>query len=212
MEMPQSRGTPTRIQARATKIQLAREGAGFVARTTAGTIRAGRVVVAAGAWSPRISTMLGLALPVRGAPLQMIVTEPAAKLVDHLVAHAGRHLSLKQVDAGGLVIGGGWTASADMQTGLSRTRRGSIEGNLWVARRVLPALDALHVVRIWAGMNVNIDGAPILGETPGMPGLFHAVTSNGYTLAPVVGRLTADLIRTGRSPRDVTPFLLSRFG
>jgi glycine/D-amino acid oxidase-like deaminating enzyme len=190
---------------------VARDGAHFLARTSAGTITAGRVVVAAGAWSPRLSAMLGIDLPVHGAPLQMIVTEPAPPLVDHLVMHADRHLSLKQVAAGGLVIGGGWTAGGDMNTGASFTLRDSIEGNLWIARRVVPALDGLHIVRSWAGMNVNIDGAPILGETPGMPGLFHAVTSNGYTLAPIVARLNADILRTGRTSHDITPFLLSRF-
>jgi len=191
---------------------LSRDGNGFKATTTAGTIRAGRVVIAAGAWSPRLSKMLGIELPVRGVPLQMIVTEPAPKLITQLVAHADRHLTMKQLDAGGFLIGGAWTAAADMTTGVSRTLRDSIEGNLWVARRVVPALDGLHMIRSWAGMNVNIDGAPILGEAQGLPGLFHAVTSSGYTLAPIVGRLTADLIRTGRARRDVTPFLLDRFG
>ncbi|MBL8571830.1 MAG: FAD-dependent oxidoreductase [Phreatobacter sp.] len=191
---------------------IARDGSGFVATTSAGTIRAGRIVVAAGAWSPRVSAMLGIELPVRGAPLQMIVTEPAPKLIDHLVAHADRHLTMKQLDAGGLLIGGGWTAAADMTTGVSRTLRASIEGNLWVAQRVLPALEGLHVLRSWAAMNVNIDGAPIIGEAPGVPGLFHAVTSTGYTLAPIVGRITADLIRTGRTGRDISAFTLDRFG
>jgi len=191
---------------------LAREGSRYVATTSAGTIRAGRVVIAAGAWSPRLSRMLGIELPVRGAPLQMIVTERAPKLLDQLVAHADRHLTMKQLAAGGVLIGGGWTATADMTTGVSRTLRPSIEGNLWVARRVLPALDGLHVIRSWAGMNVNIDGAPILGEAPTMSGLFHAVTSNGYTLAPIVGRITAELMRNPRSNRHLAPFTLERFG
>lgn len=91
------------------------------------------------------------------------------------------------------------------------TIRESIEGNLWVARRVLPALDGLHVLRSWAGMNVNIDGAPIIGSVPAAPGFFNAVTSNGYTLAPVIARLTADLICRGKAEMDVTPYLLERF-
>jgi D-hydroxyproline dehydrogenase subunit alpha len=191
---------------------LARDGGGFIAETTAGTIHAGRVVIAAGAWSPRLSRMLGIDLPVRGAPLQMIVTERAPKLLDQLIAHADRHLTMKQLAAGGVLIGGGWTATADMTSGIARNLRPSIEGNLWVARRVLPALDGLHVIRAWAGMNVNIDGAPILGEAPGVPGLFHAVTSSGYTLAPIVGKITAELMRNPRSNRHLAPFTLERFG
>jgi D-hydroxyproline dehydrogenase subunit alpha len=156
--------------------------------------------------------MVGVKLPVRGAPLQMIVTEPAPTLVTQLVAHADRHLSLKQAGAGGLIVGGGWSAAADPATGFARTLRASIEGNLWVARRVLPALDGLHVIRTWAAMNVNIDGAPILGPAPGAPGFFNAVTSNGYTLAPVVGRLTAELIARGRASLPIERYALSRFG
>ncbi len=91
------------------------------------------------------------------------------------------------------------------------TVRESIEGNLWVANRVLPQLAGLHVLRTWAGMNINIDGAPIVGEARGAPGFFNAVTSNGYTLAPAVARLTAQLICNGRAEMDIRPYLLDRF-
>jgi len=58
-------------------------------------------------------------------------------------------------------------------------------------------------------MNVHIDRAPILGEAPGMPGLFAAVTSNGYTLGPIAGRVTADAV-LGRERPD-TAFSMERF-
>jgi glycine/D-amino acid oxidase-like deaminating enzyme len=60
-------------------------------------------------------------------------------------------------------------------------------------------------------MNVNIDGAPIVGEAPGAPGFYTCVTSNGYTLAPAVARLTADLVLAGRTDRDITAYTLNRF-
>ena len=80
-----------------------------------------------------------------------------------------------------------------------------------MAQRVVPALRKLNVIRSWAAMNINIDGAPLLGEDPGMPGFFNAVTSNGYTLGPLVGRITADLVLHGESDRDVQPFSITRF-
>jgi len=191
---------------------IARAGAGWTLATARGRVRCGRIVNAAGPWSPRIAALAGLALPVRGAPLQMIVTEAAPPLVAQLVAHADRHLSLKQAATGGLIVGGGWSAVADRATGFTRTLRASIEGNLWVARRVLPALDRLHMVRAWAATNVNIDGAPILGERPDAPGFFDAVTANGYTLAPIVGRLTAELVARGRASLPIGRYTLARFG
>jgi len=187
------------------------DGAGFVVHTSRGVIHAGRVVNASGAWSSKVGDMLGVPIPVKGAPLQMIVTEPAPPLVNHLVAHADRHLSLKQAATGGLIIGGGWTAAFHEGMRLNRAERSSIEGGLWVARQVLPAVSGLHMVRCWAGMNVNIDGAPILGDVPGVPGFYNAVTSNGYTLAPIAARLVTDLIVHGRTDIDITPFRIDRF-
>ncbi|MBV9782560.1 MAG: FAD-binding oxidoreductase, partial [Acidisphaera sp.] len=51
--------------------------------------------------------------------------------------------------------------------------------------------------------------APILGEAPGVPGFFNAVTANGYTLAPITGRITADLVLRGE-PVDPN-YTLTRF-
>src|SRR5690606_19753944 len=86
---------------------IGRDGSGFAVATEAGTIRAGRIVVAAGPWSRRIAALAGVHLPVGGLVQQVIATEPTAPLVPHLVAHAGRHLSFKQGPQGHLLIGGG---------------------------------------------------------------------------------------------------------
>lgn len=141
----------------------------------------------------------------------MVVTEPAAPTLRHLVAHPDRHLTLQQAGNGAFVIGGGWTAGLDPVHRHPRPLPASLAGGLWVAQRVVPGLDRLHVVRSWAAMNIDIDGAPILGEDPRVPGLFHAVTSNGYTLGPLVGRITADLVDRGATDRDVRAFSVARF-
>ena len=188
---------------------IARDGTGFRVQTAGGPIRAGRVVNCAGAHAGRIGRMLGLDLPVIGTVQQVIATEAAAPAMRHLVAHAGRHLSLKQGDGGHVLVGGGWPGVLDAE-GSPRNMRRSIEGNLWVAGRVLPGIGGLHALRAWTGLAVEVDRAPLLGETPRVPGLFHAVTSNGYTLAPIAGRMTADAV-LGRAA--VPPeFSLARFG
>lgn len=187
------------------------QGGGYRIDTSRGTIRAGKVINAAGPWARLVGDMVGIAVPVYSAPLQMIVTERAPTLISQLVAFADRHLTMKQLSTGGIVIGGAWTADYDAERKINVTRRESIEGNIWLARRVLPQIDGLHVLRTWASMNVNIDGAPIVGEAPGKPGFYNAVTSNGYTLAPAIARLTADLILRGRTDMDIRPYLLERF-
>ncbi len=174
---------------------IAREGAAWQVRTTKGTIIAGRVVNATGPWAGRIGRMVGLDLPVTGTVQQVIVTEPAPPLTKHLIALANRHLSLKQQASGGFLVGGGWFGGFDPASGRSHNLRRNIEGNLWVCARALPALRSLSFVRSWTGINPAIDRAPILGEAPGLPGFFNAVSANGYTLGPIIGRITADTVR-----------------
>lgn len=191
---------------------IARHGAGWKVTTSRGEIRCGRIVNAAGPWAAHIAALVGVSIPVRGAPLQMIVTEPTAPALTGLVAYAGRHLTLKQMASGAFMIGGGWTAGLDEKQKLSQALRTSVEGNLWIASRAVPALRDLHAIRIWAGMNVNIDRAPILGEVPGLPGFYTCVSSNGYTLAPVLARLTAEMIAGRSTSLPVEPYSIRRFG
>jgi glycine/D-amino acid oxidase-like deaminating enzyme len=191
---------------------IERDGTHWRVATGRGEIRARRIVNAAGPWAAGIARMVGVDIPVRGAPLQMVVTEPTAPTLSRLVAYAGRHLTLKQMASGAFMIGGGWTAGLDERQKLSRALRSSVEGNLWIAARAVPALNALHAVRIWGGMNVNIDRAPILGEAPGRPGFFNCVSSNGYTLAPVLARLTSELIAGRSTSLPVEPYSMARFG
>ncbi len=178
--------------------------------TSKGPIVAGKLVNAAGPWSARIGRMVGIDLPVTGTVQQVIVTEPAPQLTRHLIAVANRHLSLKQAASGGFLVGGGWFGEFDAETGRTRNLRRNIEGNLWVCGQVLPALHGLRFIRSWTGINSAIDRAPILGETPGLPGFFNAVSANGYTLGPIIGRITADTVLRGE--RVDPHYMLERFG
>lgn len=170
------------------------------------------MINAAGAYAGDIAGMLGQSLPVYGAPLQMIVTEPVAPVVSSLLAHASRHLTLKQAKNGSLLIGGGWSAGIDPIHGHPRPSRASLEGNLWVALRLLPALSGVRIVRSWGAMNIDIDGAPIIGVQCDRPGFCSAVTANGVTLAPLMGQAACDLVLGKDTGLDLTPFSPDRFG
>ena len=191
-------------------LAIVRAGAAWRVTTSKGVITAGKVVNATGPWAARIGRMVGLDLPVTGTVQQVIVTEPAPPLTRHLIALAHRHLSLKQQASGGFLVGGGWFGGFDPASGRTHNLRRSIEGNLWVCARALPVLRSLSIIRSWTGINPAIDRAPLLGEAPGLPGFFNAVTANGYTLGPVVGRITADAVLRGEV---VDPhYRLERFG
>jgi D-hydroxyproline dehydrogenase subunit alpha len=173
---------------------IAHDGSAWHVQTSQGDVVAGRVVNATGPWAARIGRMVGLELPVTGTVQQVMVSDPGPPMTRHLIALANRHLSLKQQASGGFLVGGGWFGGFDPNTGRTYNLRRSMEGNLWVCARVLPALHGLHIVRTWTGINPAIDRAPLLGEAPGRPGFFNVVTANGYTLGPVVGCMTADAI------------------
>lgn len=191
-------------------LSIESDGDGYTVGTSGGAVRTGRIIIAAGGWSSQLGAMLDVTLPIRGAPLQMIVTEPAPPLVPCLVAHADRHLTLKQAAAGSLLIGGAWPAAVNAG-GQSEVLPDSLEGNLWVAARTVPAISGLSMVRSWAAMNIDIDGAPLLSHLPGHPNVVVAATANGYTLGPLVGRAAAEGVLAGQMRPDLAEFNLNRF-
>jgi glycine/D-amino acid oxidase-like deaminating enzyme/bacterioferritin-associated ferredoxin len=189
---------------------IARDGAGYVIDTPRGRVTAPRVLIAAGGWSNQIATMLGATLPIRGAPLQMVVTAPGPPLVPCLLAHADRHLTMKQTASGSVIIGGAWPAVTSAQ-GHSEILAESLEGNLWVAAHTVPQVASLQVIRSWAAMNIDIDGAPLIGSVPGHDGVTIAATANGYTLGPLMGREAAAAALSGRLRQDIEAFSMARF-
>jgi sarcosine oxidase, subunit beta len=88
----------------------------------------------------------------------------------HLVQHVSEGLSVKQVSAGNVLVGGGWPAAETDLEGCSRVSAASISGNLRQASRVLPFIVDLRLLRTWAGpLAATPDKMPVIGEVPGAP-------------------------------------------
>lgn len=189
---------------------ITREGPGYAVATSRGQVTAPRVLIAAGGWSTQVAAMLGASLPIRGAPLQMVVTAPGPPIVPCLLAHADRHLTMKQTASGSVIIGGAWPAITGPH-GYSAILPESLEGNLWVAAHTVPQVASLQVIRSWAAMNIDIDGAPVIGPLPGHAGITVAASANGYTLGPLLGREAAAAALSGRLRQDIEAFSMARF-
>lgn len=177
-------------------------GSGFTVRTTLGTIRARRIVNAAGAWAGKLARMSGLTLPVRAEGLHVNVTEPRERVLDPLVQHIGRRLSLKQSGGGTFIIGGGWPSQPEPHPVRHTTRWDSAAGNMGVAVRVMPSLADVRVVRMWTGvMAFTDDLSPVVGESSQVPGYFTCIATTGFTLSPLMAQLLAEQLgpRPGRS-------------
>jgi glycine/D-amino acid oxidase-like deaminating enzyme len=192
---------------------LARVGAGFEVKVEGGTIRAGRVVLAAASGCRHLAASLGVLIAADPEPLHMNITEPAPPLIGHLVQHADRPITLKQFGTGQVVIGGGWPAR------LTRGERQhptvvleSLIGNVSLAQHIVPIIASLRIIRTWAGVNTIVDGAAVLGPVSAVPGLFVAIPGDaGYTLGPLSARLVADTV-LGRVPaEDLSGFSPDRF-
>jgi glycine/D-amino acid oxidase-like deaminating enzyme len=183
---------------------------GWLLHTGAGVLRAGRVIVAAGAGTGALLAPLGLRVPTVAEPLHMNITEATRPVLNHLVQHAERMITLKQLASGHVVVGGGWPAR--IEAGRPTVELTSLVGNLGLAAHLVPGIAKLRLLRTWAGINTTGDGQCVLGEAPGLPDLFLAVPGDaGYTLGPLVGRLAAAALRGRDAGFDVARFSASRF-
>jgi sarcosine oxidase subunit beta len=180
-------------------------------------IRARHLVVAAGAWSGPVLAGLGVPLPLRPIPLTMSVTERTRPAVGHLIQHMSRHLSLKQLKSGNVIVGGSWPSRLRWSGEVAGHSDNellpqSIIGNFVVARDIVPLVSSLHVLRSWSGIASDTpDHLPLLGRVPGLVDAYVAAGGSTFTLGPTVGRLLSELIVDGRPALSIAPFDPGRF-
>jgi glycine/D-amino acid oxidase-like deaminating enzyme len=171
-----------------------------------------RVVLAAGAGSAPLAHALGIALPARAEPLHMSITEPTTPMIGHLVQHADRMITLKQLHNGQVVIGGGWPARDATPRHAPLTQSSSLAGSVGLARHVVPGVAGLEIIRAWAGNNTVVDGRGVLGPIAGHDGLHVAIPGDaGYTLGPLSARAVADAMLGHPPVIDLAGFAAARF-
>jgi glycine/D-amino acid oxidase-like deaminating enzyme len=199
----QSMGAQLALHTRVEGIEPGGEGR-FLVSTNCGQIVARRIVVAAGAQTRHIGRLVNLDLPVLVHPIQVFATEKRPPILNQLIQNAGaRPLSMRQTQYGTFVIGGGWPASEIPGRSRLTVERWSLAGNAALAMDVLPALKDVRMVRSWAGMTSTVgrkNRVGLLGQAPVLGQFFVVVASGlGFTLGPVLGRLTAELVAEGET-------------
>ena len=155
------------------------------------------VIVAAGAWSATLLGGIGVTLPIETRPLQMLLTVPGAPALRPVLGAFDRRLSLKQLDDGAYLIGGGWPARVTDHAGNRYEMLGeSVAASLETARGVFPPVGACALARSWAGLEAfTPDELPIIGPAPGIAGLLVAAgfSGHGFALSPMIGDILARL-------------------
>lgn len=193
------------FQSRTAVRQLTIAGESITGVTTdQGRLSAGQVVLAAGCWSGQLVDGYRVD-PVRG---QMLAAEMAAPGLRHVI-YSRRGYLIPRLN--GTVIAGSTTEMVGYDR---RLTPGGLARVAAQAAEIMPDFSQLAIKEMWAGLRPrSADSLPILGADPGIRGLFHATGHyrNGILLAPVTGRLIADLVAGELPPVDLAPFSPARF-
>jgi D-amino-acid dehydrogenase len=162
-------------------------GADGTVETTHGPVRAGTVVVAAGAWSGRLARTAGVRLPLQGGKGYAAEWDPAAApLRMPLYLHDQRVVANPLGDrtrmTGGLLLDG-----LDETFDHRRVRAIAAAAEQVLGVRARPRLT-------WRGLRpCTPDGLPVIGAHRDAPRVVFATGHGmlGVTLAPLTGRLVA---------------------
>ncbi len=183
---------------------------GATIETSRGAVAAGRTVVAAGAWTPLVTAALGWKppiRPVRGA-LLALASQPS-RVLRHTVL--GERFYWWQLEAG-YVAGGG----SEEQVGFERRQDEAILGAIRAdLERLFPALADQPTLCSWYGFRPHCaDMAPAIGPVPGAQRVWVSAGHfrRGVLLAPISGKIIADLIVDGVSADALPELSPDRFG
>lgn len=178
-------------------------------QTTAGELTPGTLVLAAGAWAPALARPVGVYLPVEAGKGYHVDYESGAGDPAFPVAFAESRVAATPL-AGRLRLAGTLELS-----GLDeRVTRVRVEAIVRAGKRSLPALEGRRVVEVWRGLRPCApDGLPIIGRPEGIENLVLATghATLGLTLAPITGRLVAELVAGEEPSSDLGPLRPGRF-
>jgi len=188
--------------------------------TSEGFFAAGRVVVAAGAWSIALLRQAGVDLPLRTKlvraglllhPAQMSAAGgPYMTVIDD---STGTYFRPDRTNRTEFALRYEWDAVPSYDP-VSVSQEILAEGAGYLVKRVPPFQEA-GLMRGWGAVEeYSPDGAPVLGAAPGIDGLYLAMAASGtgFKISPAVGIGMAELLTLGRSESvDLSPFRPTRF-
>jgi D-amino-acid dehydrogenase len=178
-------------------------------RTSRGDFSGREVVLALGAWSPKLARELGLALPIQpGKGYSITYTRPALAPRMPLVLKE-RAVCVTAWSSGYRL--GSTMEFAGYDASLNRTRLDALRRG---AGEYLNEPEGPAVVEEWYGWRpMTPDDLPILGRAPGVDNLVLATGHGmlGVSMSAITGLLVSEVV-TGTTPSlDLAPYAVSRF-
>ena len=196
-----------------TRIEALQVGGGAITgvHTDAGLLKADRVVLALGSYSPQLLEPVGIRIPVypvKGYSITVPITDaqyaPESTIMDETHKVAVTRL-------GDRIRVGGTAELAGYSLNLREARRGTLNH---VVTDLFPRGGDVSKATFWCGLRpMTPDGTPIVGPTS-VHNLLLATGHGtlGWTMAAGTGRVIADLI-SGRQPDiDVSGLSMARYG
>ncbi|MYE13534.1 MAG: FAD-dependent oxidoreductase [Gammaproteobacteria bacterium] len=174
-----------------------------------GEIACGAVVLAQGPWAGAASDWLGAPVPVTPLKGEILRLEAQGPPIDCSIGWRGNYATTKP---DGLLWAGTTEDVAGFDEAPTEAGRRSVLGNLV---RMLPALEGARVVAQTACLRpMTPDGNVMLGRAPGLRGVYVATGGRrkGILYGPGMGAACADLVVTGATDLDLTPYDPGRFG
>jgi len=169
--------------------------------TAGGEHRAGRVVLAAGAWSGGLGD-----LPVQPVRGQMLLLQAAPGRLKRIVLDRGRYLIPRR--DGRILVG-----STAENVGFDKSVTAAVRDELLqFATGLLGDEVADQVETHWSGLRPgSADGIPYIGPHPTLPGLWVNTGHyrNGLVMAPASAELLADLIDQKPTQLDAGDYQLA---
>jgi len=193
---------------------VGRNGHAWCMTTTAkGKLQSPTVVVAAGAWSGRIGSIVGVDIPVHPLRRHIFVTAPLQEVAKDapMVVEFCNGFWFRR-EGPGLIFGmRNPEEQYSFDTGVDW---GFLPIIAKAASHRLPVLADIGVCRGQAGFYEDTpDANGIIGTVPGMKDLYLACgfSGHGFMHSPAVGRIVAELVLEKLPPSEFLPFALERF-
>jgi len=174
-------------------------------RTANDELRAGRVVIASGAWSATLLEGLGYRLPVNPVRGQMVLFRGQPGRLTRIVLGNG-HYAIPRRD-GRVLVGSTMEEVGFDKTITVAARRALVEA----AVELVPFLADVPVERHWAGLRPGSPtGVPFIGAHPDVKGLFINAGHfrNGVVMGPASAQLLADIMLDRPPVLDTRPYAL----
>lgn len=177
--------------------------------TNKGYIKCDVLFMAAGSWSPALGKMVGIDLPINPCRNQMIVTEAIPPLVKPFFLTSSCYCN--QTFNGNMIIG-----NVDPDD-FCISNNANVNETKTIARNILkyiPQLANVNAIRTWGGpLDLSPDDLAILGSIDEVQGLVVACgfSGHGFAVGPIMGKLLAQHILTGKTELSIDAFRYSRF-